>query len=726
MRKIQKTISLEPMTSRLPSVVPAYMNNELYFFDDAHLKERDYSYTSNYGMIPMNIVVPNDITIPCLEASECLTCSGESAYTYIPSVERGDECDMCQCKIISFERLSIWYHKFKEYYNLLNNYSHCNTVYNSATSYYDNEVKRWPEDLYYGSDKQTYIDLDNEIVCMGGVPKTISIDVTIDCDGNTVSKRYQTFDDDGKESGTEGFYHWICENIVPTYTITREYQDYWQRDTLYYPDVIKWIGWFDERNEYSGYTTEESCKSSPDCCECVEYVKRGGKAERDNMLSWYNSIQSKIICGEEGDKYCSGSTCSNCLPKEEYACVDLFHHECYEPFYIIPLELQNSIEDLGEFSIFSEEYEVGVDYRGASGYGETENTLSGTVVTKDGKSLILKDGYVGYTFDPKYMEAKFDEDAWVEMESSTVESGITAYTTSKLKSLSVDNYLVDDIGNLIEGLYDVSGKTNHQPLEGSVLEPIYQVGRIYNVVRNEDVENQFIGDEIDSMTFYYMTLNGEKSEKVSATTDSVLDAIEEVEIPDDGKMYQEDIFCDVIYHIGNVYSANTVVCNEGNIENCVNVEHLELIDGGEGVEYTDTVQFVKTRTEYYLKKKPKDYTPDEYNVPSAHTISYPIYVYKLKQKETTIRDNTYNIPYNDSLAEVTYDITRAYDDEDRMLPIMREEYKLGIAAPQNIKGDIYIDRGINAAFEKHLKLGEVTSLEALENYGNGYFKITDK
>ena len=44
---------------------------------------------------------------------------------------------------------------------------------------------------------------------------------------------------------------------------------------------------------------------------------------------------------------------------------------------------------------------------------------------------------------------------------------------------------------------------------------------------------------------------------------------------------------------------------------------------------------------------------------------------------------------------------------------------------ENVDSDIYIDRGINAAFEKHLKLGEVTSLEALEQYGNGYFKIME-
>ena len=55
MRRIQKTFSLEPMTSRMPSVLPAYKDNELYYFDDAHLKEREYEFPSNYGMIPLNL-----------------------------------------------------------------------------------------------------------------------------------------------------------------------------------------------------------------------------------------------------------------------------------------------------------------------------------------------------------------------------------------------------------------------------------------------------------------------------------------------------------------------------------------------------------------------------------------------------------------------------------------------------------------------------------------------
>lgn len=820
MRKIQKKISLEPMTSRLPSILPAYMNNQLYFFDDTNLKKRDYTYTSNYGMIPMNVDLSGySGSIPCLDNNECLTCSGTSAYTYTPVIEREDKCDqdpstrregceLCQCRIISFERLSIWYNKFTEYYHLLNDYSHCNTVYSSAVEYYynegglinpnhvtsvtrsgnnitlkgngytittvngkayipnGNELNATPtisnnslvityksshdssstgtttvplgnvlkerngslEDLYYGNDLQTYIDLDNEIKCMGGRPTTSSITITTDCNGNTTPKSYQTVD--------KGFYEWICENVVPTYPMPKEYQDYWQRQTLYYPDVIKWIGWFKER--YGKYGVNPDCKTEEgDCCDCTEYVNRGGynmidEDNEDSMVFWYNKIQNNIISS---------------LPKDTYACVDIVHYNCYEPFYIMPIELQNSIEDLGEFTIFCEEYKAGIDYRTIPTesaetktiiHFESGNTHSGTTVLKDGVPQQLVSG-MGYTYDDKYMEILPDDDGWKIPNTNIVTSSLTALASSKVQSLHIDNHLVDDIGNPIEGLYDTTDKANHQPPEGSILQPIYQVGHKYNMVRNEEVDNQFIGDEIDNMEFYYMCLDGTPTTPQKAEKDDALGAIERASIPDNDKPYYEDIFCDITYHIGNIYVMYEKEEEdvEGEIKKVKQIRlATEELDGfdGHGVEYIDTVQFVKTRTEYYLKKMSKDYAPDEKKVASAHTLSYPIYVYNLKRGEDEIVDNTYDTTYNDSLSKVSYEVKRRFLEEDEYheiinpdsnSPIIREEYRLGIAGPESVEGDIYIDRGINSAFEKHLKLGEVTSLESLLQYGNGYFKIME-
>ena len=617
MRKIYKTISLEPMTSRLPSVIPAYIQGSStpITFNDSALRDRGYSYTSNYGLIPCSV-----------------TLNGRT---------------------ISFERLSIWYHKFKEYYNLLNNYGHCGVKYSSATAYYDNESKKYPDDLYYGNSRETYVNLDAEISAMGGLST----------------------------------YAYIREYFIPEYIIPTAYQDYWGRTMLYYPDVIKWIGWFKER--YDKYGANPNCKNTSDCCDCTEYVNRGGNSVYTSMTSWYSSIQSKIP--------------TSAIP----------------PNIISPIEIQNSIEDLGEFTIFCEEYKVGVDYRVANGYGATANTKGGTIVTNGDEIMRLKDGKRGYKFNNTYMENEFDNASWDVINSPSASTTYTAYTSSKLKFIHLDNYLTDDVGNIIEGIYDVSEHANHQPAEGTILEPLYQMGVISNVTNVDGHDDMFKGDVINSMIFYYKTVDRESDSNTRKTVPSKFKVVETINSStsskSSNKIYDDDIYCDVNYNVGNVYTLNS---------------NNELSLTTTGVSYTETVQFEKTRVEYYLKQQVKNSSPSDVRKVDTHSISYPIYVYRLKQKEELIDDNSYNTAYVDNLSRITITASRKYDNDykssgDTKAPIIREEYRVGVSAPENIKGNIYIDRGINSAFEKHLKLGEVASLEALENYGNNYFKIMD-
>lgn len=110
------------------------------------------------------------------------------------------------------------------------------------------------------------------------------------------------------------------------------------------------------------------------------------------------------------------------------------------------------------------------------------------------------------------------------------------------------------------------------------------------------------------------------------------------------------------------------------------------------------------------------------------------------QDKPIITNDVYNTAYEAPLAEFKTEINlidgnkmpnfSAFTDmEDydgiNVSPVFKEEYKMGMAAKENVDSDIYIDRGINAAFERHLKLGEVTSMEAMLQYGNHFFKIMD-
>lgn len=951
MRVIQKEISMEAMTSRLPSVWPSYYNGKLYYFDEESLKDREWLYTSNWGMMPMNIFVkPN------------------------PNPHIVDYNDFT----LSFANLSKWYHFFIEYYNLLKRYGHCNRVYLSAEDYYNNEsLSKYADQMKYGVDKDVYISLDKRFMEMGGKVKTLQTD-------GIVTDIYDN-----------GFFKWICENVVPTFIIPKKYKDYWKRDILYYPDVIKWIKWFSDRTSYEtdadfqdGLHEMWDCKRDniDNCCDCEEYFKRGGMRMLLKLKEWFNKIQANI------------KDVKRHIESQE---------ECFDPYMILPIGLWNSIDNLGEYSIFSKEYEDNKDYRTVKTETFNDKTLihfddgninSGTVVSMGGDSMILTSGK-GYEFnancltstesgwesyteryinsnknefvissvtyyaydndDIKYVssEKKYDNalnniiskmtktypltlshNGWIligdtlyeimqceygiydtsnpymggrtclvfreditktpytyingkkiygeyNLQDNTfyfpfftqetskfnrnnpnktiyyieynsviysldnkinyvtidgeryykvigyasVEDNTTLYnikgydkiqyisdtnllgtysvfndyvkegydithdskniyikpnreyvkiiksdeviarTVSKISDLKSYNLLTDDVGNTIEGVYDMQGDAviNHQPQEGIELEPIYQVGNTANIDRFSmtkdevseivDGKNYFVGDIITEMKFYYknyqdnviketvctIRLNDEGLKEVSEigserllyvtsgnSSLNVIKAVREAKNGLSGVTSYDDIYCDITYYIGATLSRE---------EN----KPFVLAKGrNHGIEYKETVKFVKTSVEYYLKKPSNSSLtlPNDKYDPCKHSVSYPITIYVLTQNLNRVEEYGNEIP----MADIRYNISIFTEDNGNIVntfdkykdevakgnntevyPIFRNEYMLGISSMENVDTNIYIDRGINAAFEKHLKLGEVNSLEALEQYGNGYFKMME-
>lgn len=55
--------------------------------------------------------------------------------------------------------------------------------------------------------------------------------------------------------------------------------------------------------------------------------------------------------------------------------------------------------------------------------------------------------------------------------------------------------------------------------------------------------------------------------------------------------------------------------------------------------------------------------------------------------------------------------------------LTKEEYLFGITQPPEVQSDVFIDRGATTVFEKHLRLSEVESLEHLERYNNGFYRL---
>lgn len=925
MKTIQLTYSLEWFKSRLPSVYPSYDGDELLFFDEESIKKRDNRLMSNYGTVPLDICIyPKRLGYDGLD--------DKFPKELRPIKILWNEKELYLVKI-SWNTLSRWFHEFKLYYWLLNDGGSCKRVYSSATDFYDSEYKPSSTvQLPFGSDRSSYEELDKSFKERGG---NVS-EIKNSCEGK----------DDKVVVGyrDNGFFKWICDNIVPSFEIPREYVGYWNTDRIYYPNVISWISWFEERK---GYPSElNKCAESDDCCDCEEYIRRGGEKLLESLKTWFKETNSNILKIKgiiekviEDDK-------EKDLDKKIFP-------KLFAPHAFCEINVSSCFGKPSLQSILSEKYNTKTDFRHGS-YDSTSNTSGGTVVDVDGVSMHFKDDSRpngGSTFNEEYMEMEYDDSAFeeylpmyandnkssfsvpsgtlytsgitlgddfqilhygvdkygvkkygksdadvidkfsikanierngkygwflideelyevspiesVEMNGEKIpvfrengtntpyvivggrdvyaeydfksnsysfsfngnakfkrnpsqdsldESGIRCIsyngviktfpstsdtitfslsngdtvdyklidgysivddsiyyiykgkvtsgdtldevdratinnsantivieakendikiskcnviigtTSSKLLGLRSFNVMTDDNGNMIEALNTTPTKDtyNYQPLEGSELEPLYQVGNVACIsafsLSYEDYESnkprpiRHVGNIISSMKFYYADANGDKisytAKKVGGAIKSSLNAIQEStkKATDYKNKYpmevvSDNVYCEIVYNIGATIAYDKTKASYS-------------IDGDSGVTYTEIVEFEKVKTEYYLGN-------------DSH--SYPIYVYKLRQGDNPTASFTAPINVFDSSLTTTYSSIDGMDDYNGLdaYPTFQDAYNIGISSLPIVDSDVNIDRGNNAAFEKHLKIGEVTSLEALENYTNGYFKMME-
>ena len=253
-----------------------------------------------------------------------------------------------------------------------------------------------------------------------------------------------------------------------------------------------------------------------------------------------------------------------------------------------------------------------------------------------------------------------------------------------------------------------------------------------NIPSTEDLVsdvNYFIGDIITDMIFYYKDIDGNEIIETSADTktysNSSLSAISAstdalTSLADTIIVDESGIYCDVTYYVG----ATLALKNPPKYELAYSA-NTDNDNYNYGVRYDETVKFVKTPVIYGLKKANTKVSPTEVTDPSNSKVGYVIYTYELEQD--SLAKFTTEINLVDSSLTTVYSGYTDMEDYNNIhvSPTYREEYMLGIATMENVDSDIYIERGINATFEKHLKLGEVSSLDDLLNIGNGYFKIME-
>lgn len=367
MRTIQTTYSLEPFISRLPSVYPSYNgSDELLCFDKDSIDKRDGRYTSNYGMVPINI--------PFNKLLNTINQNNDYKFDDTSYICKHQEC---QEWYISWSTFSEWFSFFKNYYRILNDCGSCGRVYSSATDFYDYEYKSSSSrNLPLGNDRESYDEYDKLFAKRGGK-----------CDDNSKGTIVKHSD--------IGLFKLINDYIVPSFEIPHEFTNYWNTDKIYYPNVIRWISWLDIRKDYP--TELDKCSERHDCCDCEEYIQRGGSSLLESLKTWYKATNSKVEL-------------INKLIKDNIN--DETWH--FKPHIVKEISILNTFEKSSQQSILSEVYDTNIDFRGVKSYSDNVNNNSGTTVVVEEKSMLLTANSSGNKFDEKYMEKVYDDDAFTE------------------------------------------------------------------------------------------------------------------------------------------------------------------------------------------------------------------------------------------------------------------------------------------------------------------------
>lgn len=854
MKNIQKEICLESVISRLPSVWPALDGNgNAIFFDRDSVKKRQGQKTSNYGMVPLDVLT-------------------EKSKTRLP-----------------FELVAKIYAFYKVYNNLLTNNGQCKRDnYANAVEYYDTEVRVNASNLRFGASRAAYEELDEQFsaymekIDSSEIERRIVPSFVIPTkwsDGWEVEKLYYP--------DVWRWMSWLLQRYTLYSAVTDcsdavdccDCEDYAKKGGKDMYDAMK--SWIDNLDIISSVpddltpslTTSIGIFSNAENVGTYSFLTSDFTTNEDYRTASVSydtsNSQSGTVVTYEGKPWILSSGCGSTFDSKfmeksfdingwkDYSVKHFEDNATLEGS--TPSEYWYAYKDDGTFvtgtsssavtdllntyhpltpvqevfyngelyPIFKSEYGIynGNPYLDGNYYiverDEITNTPyvsvngaityatlgddgtykfdffdktypllpssgdKGSFITIDGKNINVNvgdeaafeyNGYSGYVIthvgqigtDTYYYnsESKIlyqNVSSMLERVSSSVcyvegdflveayhggdepERGdiiIVGTCPSILKSLESSDLLIDDIGNMIHGLYDVSSFKTQQPPSGTVLELSYQVGNTNNVKqfsqtvtddsKSETLQsNYFIGDIIDSMVFYFDCEDKAERNKtrVTATTSS-LDAIKDsIDKKSDTVIYlSDDISCDITY-----YKGATLKRDKGSDKLYRDTGTTKY----DGIKCTETVRFPLKTVTYCLEKQNGNVTPMGENDHSNSSVGYPIYVYELEQDITMIESDTYDTLYPTPLSNFEMKTcvwngsswtTDKYDDFEKgngvnAFPVFMEEYSLHMSAPQSVSGDIYINRGVNAALDKHLRLGEVTSLEALTQYGNGFYLI---
>ena len=333
---------------------------------------------------------------------------------------------------------------------------------------------------------------------------------------------------------------------------------------------------------------------------------------------------------------------------------------------------------------------------------------------------------------------------------------VTGYTESKLELLRRRKINTDELGHELPGFIDfdfsneltgVSSNLSYDIIVGEdcdgnitaqfkssdklkgygtmyntaydrcILDLLYVPGQFSDLEYQKEIsggKTLYNGNYLESIIFYHLDDNGNKINTGETITDSRPIAKKYF---NGGEYYDPNkpVYCDITYYIG------------ATIEYDSNNDHRFASDRHKGVKYVDTFTVNKLVGNFFM----------------SDNTTFPFFYYELKPNISAEYLDDFKDVKIVNLSHFEMEImtfgistgtrtTKSFKEDywvknNGMItaPVFRNEYNLFSSTPQKEDDNIYIDRGISAAFESHLKLLETHTLESLENYSNGYFKINE-
>lgn len=454
----------------------------------------------------------------------------------------------------------------------------------------------------------------------------------------------------------------LVPNFVYLATVKGLYFEYskMSKQCLLYDKLLQ-----EDKNNYSAKM----------CCLCEKYNRMGG----DKMLGILEGLLEEAeTVSNQYVQYADNSNDSGLTTK-------------------ISIPLIQSIEDLGILDCEVEEWVAGKEYR------------------KDDRVMYSDEVYIckvastnGY-YNEETEEIEFDIKNWkIYKSEETGTYELNGYSDSKLASLRrYTEYLDenDETDSPEEGedwlffyrkgyvanyrtINDIYGNITHVGDDYTNGDDLYAYGDVLiDIVSNEDD---------NSITFTYCLDAHLKAKYAITKTD------------DDGneKYYYANLQMDEINennHHGVVYKETYYYDENSDLYNLVKKGWFDKyinnnIGENDITSYTNDGFTLFTKFEFDTASSSTTYTKD---IGTEQAVI------------STIMSSFYTKPSYDDLSD---SLQNAY--------LYRRDYFNGISYMPTKKIDVHVNRGSTAAFEANIKLGEIHTMEDLENYSNGgYFQL---